>query len=424
MDLHHRANQAQQKKHSAVAQRKNSGSFFRVEEGYATMDETQEGHSPIILQQKLNERVARSPQVARIKAFQDLANRSNPVVQRMQNRKLPQTSFSLASKAVIQMVSRTTTWQSQKAHYQGWSGGAKRLPGDALWLAMVRYARNVPETGPEKSKGTVNDVLAYAQKNFKNGVSFDDWKGSQSTSTSNEAQHLVNSSYATQTLKWPYALINSEKNGKMLMAGRSGKGVKMTPEYSKAKATKPGGKGTPARGVLHIGGGYGFGHPHYSAMAQKYAESIYAKHGLTVGQDMSKHMHVADEIMDGLRAWHKQFDRDGSVISAGESVDTLSKSKPIFTHPGTTTPAVSGSITASAPASPTVAISADYVHEDANGDYYFNRRSNNPDLALLTPGTTVSITPTADKAGGTMTVSNHLPHQTMGGGWVRVFLDD
>ena len=267
---------------------------------------------------------------------------------------------------------------------------------------MARYALKVPDS--VKGTETVADVLEYARVHYK-GVSFDDWKGTQSTQTSNEAQHLVNASYATQVLKWPYEWINSPENGKMLMAGRSGKGVGMTSQYLNAKSAK---HKIAARGALHIGGGHGFGHPLYSGMAQKYAETIYGKYGLKIGSPIQ--WNVALEIMNGLRLWHKQFDRNPTILSSGLSVDQLSVSHGIVTHPGHSSP------------TSVITIAAHLIHKDDDDDYYINVQ--NPQAGTWNGGELVTITGSPGAAGGIMKVSgNYLPEK-VGGGWWRIYLED
>lgn len=202
----------------------------------------------------------------------------------------------LNGKGVIQLVARTKLWSQQEAHYQSNKVGKKRISGDALWLAMVRFSRGVKKLPND----TVQDVLNKAAK--KKGLTFEEWKGSGKDGTLMEAQHLVSSSYATKTLKWPYWFINSVHNGKMLMAGRKTKGIKIPKKYIDAKKKR--GK-VPRRGLRHIT--KGIAHPGYDKKMKIYVQNYYKKNNLVIGSKVhSKHMRA---ITKHLRKAHRKKDR-------------------------------------------------------------------------------------------------------------------
>ncbi len=238
---------------------------------------------------------------------------------------------NISENRTVQMVAIKQPWLTQKAHYESHKVGHARLDGDALWLAMTRFAKDVPEDF--KATHTVEQVLAEASKIKK--VSFDDWKGHQADGTSQEAQHLVTSTFATTVLRWPYSEINCEDNGKMLLAGRGGKGTDTSGAYKKAKrerhpwaASFPifSSAAEPARGYRHIGS-KGFTHPRYSAMSEAYVRDYYSRNGLTIGQPIA-HEH-AKAIKQGLREWHKHGDR-----SSHSTIDEKAFSAPIGQESG------------------------------------------------------------------------------------------
>ena len=212
----------------------------------------------------------------------------------------------------LQLVAYTHQWSEQKKKYQANKVGSERISDDAEWLAIVRFCRSVSDEF--KSKSTVNEVIAKAAE-YKR-VGFKERKGSQAQHTGQEAQHLVTSSYATKVLKWPYEWINSDRNGKMLLAGRHSKNTDVSKAYKDAKYERSsywfrprflGGKmATPARGMAHINEDR-LTHPDYSKMVAKLCEEYYAKNNLIIGTPISEHHAFA--IMDILRKWHKAEDR-------------------------------------------------------------------------------------------------------------------
>ncbi|NVJ60936.1 MAG: LysM peptidoglycan-binding domain-containing protein [Gammaproteobacteria bacterium] len=219
------------------------------------------------------------------------------------------------------LVSFTASWSSQEAHYQSATVGSKRLDGDAEWGAILRFTRKV---SPEfKSSHTVNEVLSEAANQKR--VSYKDWKGSQSDGTSQEAQHLVSSSYATKVLKWTYSQINSEDNFKMLLAGRGGKGARTSDAYNQSKIERHwlaswfSSAGQPARGYKHIG--KGVAHPSYDKVMIGFVSDYYKEKGLTIGAPISDF--DASNIKNQLRNWHKKGDRRSDL-----SIDEVAKSNP------------------------------------------------------------------------------------------------
>ncbi|MCA6362909.1 MAG: hypothetical protein IM638_07710 [Bacteroidetes bacterium] len=221
---------------------------------------------------------------------------------------------SVSDGTPVQLVSYTNLWTTEKSKYQSGKVGSERLDGDAEWLAIVRFCKDVVKN----STDTVNDVIAKAEQ--KKGVSFANWKGSQSTGTGQEAQHLVSASYATKILRWPYEFINSEDNGKMLLAGRGGTQVNTNPQYTTAKQQS--GK-QPARGLFHIV--KGVAHNAYDKHLKAYVTQYYQQHGLTIGQDIP-YVHKK-AITDYLRAKHKEFDGVPNPNSLG--VDNLDLTTPV-----------------------------------------------------------------------------------------------
>lgn len=212
----------------------------------------------------------------------------------------------IQNKKIIQLVSYNSTWKSQEAYYQQNKVGSKRIPGDAEWLAITRYTNGIT-IDPNK---TVSEMLAEAKKIKL--ISFEDWKGSQSTGDSQEAQHLVSATYATKVLRWPYSFINSKHNGKMLLAGRKGKGKSAPKKYLSAKSKR--GK-TSSRGLYHIV--KGIAHSRYERQLKQYIPNYYKKNGLVIGKKISN-MHM-QAIANYLRTQHKAF--DGKTTTKG--VDDL-----------------------------------------------------------------------------------------------------
>lgn len=217
---------------------------------------------------------------------------------------------------VVQLVAYKNMWGEEEGKYQAKKVGHERIDGDAEWLAIVRFCRGLVKAPGE----TVQNVLDKAEKN--KGVSFQKWKGSQKTNDGQEAQHLVSASYASGTLKWPYSFINSEHNGKMLLAGRGGTQLNPSQEYINAKQQK--GK-LPNRGILHIINGVA--HNAYDKSLKQYVEDYYKKHGFTIGTSIPDAN--MKEITDYLREKHKEHDGKKTLLG----VDNLDLSAPLVsTH--------------------------------------------------------------------------------------------
>jgi hypothetical protein len=221
----------------------------------------------------------------------------------------------------VQRVAFQANWVTEYNKYQTNSVGTARISQDAQWLAIVRFCKDVKEE--EKAKLTVEEVIKKAAE--IKGCSFDAWKGSQANSTSNEAQHLVPASVGMAE-RWPYEWINDARNGKMLLAGRQGKGVDTEQDYKNAKMARmswyewlfASDAGQPARGMVHIRSG--ISHPKYSAMVKEYIAD-YKKAKCRVGtRSMKKEQ--AYEIMDKLREWHKEEDRKTAFKSIEDKAET------------------------------------------------------------------------------------------------------
>lgn len=243
-----------------------------------------------IYQQKFSNVMAAASQNRSSKGVYLQDNRA----QALQKKVNPTASLSTEP---VQLVSYTDLWSNQLKIYQPDKVGSARIPGDAEWLAIRRYCKDVT---PD-AKDTVNDVLAKAEK--IKGVSYHDWKGSQQNGDSQEAQHLISASYATKVLKLPYSYINSPENGKMLLAGRKGKGDKVPLKYSNAKKSR--GK-TPNRGLKHIK--RGIAHPRYEKSLRNYVNSFYLSQSLKIGQKIT--MAQFNALTSHLRIKHKQYDRN------------------------------------------------------------------------------------------------------------------
>jgi hypothetical protein len=212
--------------------------------------------------------------------------------------------------AVVQRFNENQPWSVAKAKYQANKVGNKRLDGDAEWLAIKRYCARVQKLPDD----TVSDVLAKAKAGATGKrIAFSEWKGAKLTGDLQEAQHLVSSSYATNTLKWPYDWVNSKHNGKMLLSGR-GEFFAAPEKYAEKKGNE--GKGVN-RGLLHITNGVA--HNTYDQKLDQYIRNYYAAHHLVMGAKIDKIHFFA--ITAHLRDKHKALDGQANPHHLG--VDDL-----------------------------------------------------------------------------------------------------
>jgi hypothetical protein len=221
---------------------------------------------------------------------------------------------------VIQLIGLNENWNDEQRAFQGskTSKKRKRISGDANWLAMERFTKHIPQSF--KDAHSVQEVLDEAA--LYKQVSFEDWKGLGKDGTSREAQHLIS---AGAGIQWGLTdkMINSSRNGKMLLAGRLRKnkaqGQEMTDKAGIAKKKRRLNKSNSIddadinKGARHIGK-KGVAHPKYDKAMKNYVESNFP-FPLSQGD--------FETATDHLRGWHKQFD-----FNSMKSIDELAETTP------------------------------------------------------------------------------------------------
>jgi hypothetical protein len=244
------------------------------------------------------------------------------------NRKL---MTSLANHRQKGITIQRVKWKDFETKYRPNKPISKRISGDAHFLAILRFIRDVPISIRAGKK--VSELLKEAEK-FK-GLSFSAWKGRQQSSDLQEAQHLVPHSIGRK-FGWSYKLINSEENAKMLLAGRKGKGDKPPGAYIKAKrnrlvSSRRGwarkfwftvvssydGRSGRSRGMRHIR--KGVAHPKYNEMVEKCIINRYHKWNISLPGRCTDDQ--AKSIMSELRKWHTKEDGKSRYLTIDDKAE-------------------------------------------------------------------------------------------------------